>query len=461
MGRTNQALDALIQGFQDGGCAFVANFPGFHSQTLYSGLGGKQISLNERIAYEMAYGASLAGKRSVVTMKGVGLNACADPFLHSVIAGVNAGLVIVVGDDVEVSYSPDRQDSRYFRDFFGGLWLEPVSVEMAYEMAYHAFEWSEKLDIPIVIRYTNQFLTLRGTYKRHSLQNLHRSLPKDREKFISSWNVRGPRLEQKNRVIEKFVEKEFKPIRKLLSHDDNGLIIFGNCQKEIKMTENLKQSQLQIYSYPYAKKDVDAFCKNKKNISIFEQGSSYGANLVENGLFHSYSKIKTHVVSHTGLVPNPENTWVIFDQFSKLFRALKSVKPSYVIGDEGQYTDENTKTIQFCLCMGASVGIGLGMASAGVSYPYSVVGDAAFAFGGLQSLTEAQARGLNMGVIVIDNGGAQSTGGQKVLTDIYNIPVGIPKYVIDYPSKNETQIKSVLEMMKKKGVLSVLFIKNK
>jgi indolepyruvate ferredoxin oxidoreductase alpha subunit len=137
--KTNVAIDTLTRGLLDGGCQFTVNVPGSRSQEIFLGLGGETISMNERVAYELAYGASLSGKRSVVTMKNVGMNASADPFLHSVINGVQAGLVVILSDDVDALSSPERQDSRSYFDLFGGLWLEPNSVQMAYDFARNSF----------------------------------------------------------------------------------------------------------------------------------------------------------------------------------------------------------------------------------------------------------------------------------------------------------------------------------
>jgi indolepyruvate ferredoxin oxidoreductase alpha subunit len=170
MNKNIEALEALCHGLLDGGCNYVTNFPGFYSHDIFSMLRGKHIALNEKVAYEMGFGASLAGARTVVTFKSFGLNVAADPFLNSMVSGINAGLVVILTEDVEVAGSQCRQDSRYYRDFYGGLWFEPTNIQEAYQIAYNAFKWSEELDIPIVIRLTNQFFEISGEYERQKKQ---------------------------------------------------------------------------------------------------------------------------------------------------------------------------------------------------------------------------------------------------------------------------------------------------
>ena len=231
----NQALLTLSQGLLDGGCGYTTCFPGFYSHDLAQLLGEKTIAINEKIAYEMAFGASLAGTRSVACMKNFGLNVAADPFLNSIITGVNAGLVLILTEDVEVEGSQGRQDSRYYRDFFGGLWFEPNSLQYAYNIAYHAFAWSEQLDIPIVIRLTNQFFRLEGTHVRQVAQKQQRSVANAPSKFVvhpGYWRKQRKQLQEKNRAIQKFVEKHYDK-QQFEKSKKVGVIVFGNCQNEV------------------------------------------------------------------------------------------------------------------------------------------------------------------------------------------------------------------------------------
>ena len=109
-------------------------------------------SANEKVGYEEALGASYAGKRSIVTMKHVGLNVAADPFMNSAITGVNGGLIVAVADDPSMHSSQNEQDSRHYADFAKILCLEPADQQEAYDMTRAGFELSERFGIPVMLR---------------------------------------------------------------------------------------------------------------------------------------------------------------------------------------------------------------------------------------------------------------------------------------------------------------------
>ncbi|HBG37553.1 MAG TPA: indolepyruvate ferredoxin oxidoreductase, partial [Treponema sp.] len=104
------------------------------SDQLESSVPIAQWCSNEKTAYESALGASFAGKRSIVTMKHVGLNVAADPFMNSSLVGINGGLVLIVADDPSMHSSQGEQDSRFFADFAMIPCFEPATQQEAYEM---------------------------------------------------------------------------------------------------------------------------------------------------------------------------------------------------------------------------------------------------------------------------------------------------------------------------------------
>ncbi len=157
------SIKALAQGFIDAGIYTAYNFPGFHSHDLFSALGENIISVNEKIAYEFAWGSSIAGARTVVTFKNVGLHDAADPFLNSYYTGINAGLVVVVFDDINLTGSQGVFDSRQFRAITGGIWLEPKTIQECYDYAFNSFKKSEESGLPLIIRMSNTNTQLTGS----------------------------------------------------------------------------------------------------------------------------------------------------------------------------------------------------------------------------------------------------------------------------------------------------------
>ena len=107
---------------------------------------------NEKIALEEALGMSYVGKRAIVSMKSVGLNVAADPFVCSAITGVNGGLITVVADDPGMHSSQNEQDARYYADFAKMPYYEPSSQQEAYDMVKDGFLVSEKYHVPVLMR---------------------------------------------------------------------------------------------------------------------------------------------------------------------------------------------------------------------------------------------------------------------------------------------------------------------
>ena len=115
-----------------------------------------QWCTNEKTAYESALGASFAGRRASVSMKHVGLNVAMDPFVNSALLHIKGGLLVVVADDPGMHSSQDEQDSRCLAEFARVPCLEPADQQEAYDMTREAFELSERLRVPVMLRITTR-----------------------------------------------------------------------------------------------------------------------------------------------------------------------------------------------------------------------------------------------------------------------------------------------------------------
>jgi indolepyruvate ferredoxin oxidoreductase alpha subunit len=122
-------------------------------------------SANEKVAYEEALGMSYAGRRAIVSMKHVGLNVAADPFMNSALTGANGGLVVVPADDPGMHSSQNEQDSRFYADFAKIPCFEPSNHQEAYEMTRRAFDVSEELGIPVMVRLVTRLSHSRSTVR--------------------------------------------------------------------------------------------------------------------------------------------------------------------------------------------------------------------------------------------------------------------------------------------------------
>ncbi len=445
-------LQALIDGLHDGGVQIVTNFPGFKSHELFSGLGGKTTSINEKAAYEIAWGASLAGKRSVVTFKNVGLDDAADPFLNSMLLKINAGLVVVVFDDVEVTGSQSRQDSRHYFDFFGGLWFEPYSTESAYEIALNSFNYSEKLQVPVVIRLTNEVLSKSGSYKRSKIRTATKSLKHDKIRFVVhpvNAKLQNKELENKNLEIRKFVENLYSKATA------SGVIAFGDCEREINALPISRENVFQVYTLPTPNNTLKKNFAKSKEIKVFEQGTSYGAEKVS-AIFSS-----KEVVSNSGDFVDHSKGHIITKNYETMFQALKNTKPQLVVGDLGEYTMDNLHSIDACLCFGSAISVSIGASLAGVKDIFCIIGDAAFLHSGKNVIAEALERNLKLNIIVICNGGSQGTGGQKIPGDLKTQNKSIISFTEIYDDLNVKKFGVLFEQMKKSKQMAILYLVKK
>ncbi|NPV06382.1 MAG: indolepyruvate ferredoxin oxidoreductase subunit alpha [Anaerolineae bacterium] len=153
--------EALALGARAAGVAVATGYPGTPSTEImehfarYPGVRA-QWCVNEKVALEVAIGASLGGARTMVTMKHVGLNVAADPFFAAAYTGVNAGLVVLCADDPGMHSSQGEQDNRNYARFAKVPLLEPSDSQECFDMVGVALDISEEFDIPVLLRTTGR-----------------------------------------------------------------------------------------------------------------------------------------------------------------------------------------------------------------------------------------------------------------------------------------------------------------
>jgi indolepyruvate ferredoxin oxidoreductase alpha subunit len=159
--------EAFARGAQRAGVGFACGYPGTPSTEIIetaATLDGiaAEWCVNEKVALETAVGAALAGVRALVTMKHVGLNVAADPFMTLALTGINAGLVVISADDPGMHSSQNEQDNRRYARFAKVPMLEPSDSQEAYDFVAEAFAVSEEFDTPVLLRSTTRLSHGRG-----------------------------------------------------------------------------------------------------------------------------------------------------------------------------------------------------------------------------------------------------------------------------------------------------------
>jgi len=466
-------------------------------------------SVNEKVAYEEALGVSFAGKRALVSMKHVGLNVAADPFMSSSLTGANGGFVVVAADDPSMHSSQNEQDSRFFAKFAQILCFEPSDHQEAYDMTRQAFDLSERMKIPVMVRMVTRLAHSRSGVRPGEPRSQNSLKPGARQ----CWTLLPTNARVQFRKILDLQSKllEFangSPFNRLVPGPIGsrlGIITSGIAYNYVM--ENIgdvepKPSILKVSTYPIPEGLIKTLMNSAETILVAEEGYPLiegtlkgffgiaGKNLVGklSGHLPLAGELSPEVVRRAmDLKPLPTQKVGDFklssrppqlcqgcphaDTFNALKKALKGYPGSTIFSDIGCYTlgyYPPYNAVDSCVCMGASVGMAKGGAEAGIHPSIAVIGDSTFGHSGMTSLLSAAAFNTNMVLIVLDNCTVAMTGGQpsfatgeRLLKIIEG--VGVPKEhirVIEPLPKNlETNAGILKEEIQHPGISVVVSVR--
>ena len=458
-------------------------------------------STNEKTAMEEALGMSFCGKRAIVSMKHVGLNVAADPFINSAFTGANGGLIVVAADDPSMHSSQNEQDSRFYADFAMIPVLEPANQQEAYDMAKYGFELSEKFNIPILLRFVTRLSHSRGVVevdKEPLAQNtLH--YPANKEQWVlmpASSRKRNKRLIEDYKHLQEASEKS--PYNTYTDNIDKtlGIIASGiayNYLQEV-FEGKVPYPVLKISQYPLPVNLINALVDKCDALLILEEGQPFIEKKVRGELDINlkpiYGKL-TGEVERTGeLDPdkvketfirikeeecglkndetNPISEKVVSrppalcqgcghrDVFQALNEVLKEYQNPKVFGDIGCYTLgylSPFNAIDTCVDMGASITMAKGAADAGQHPSVAVIGDSTFTHSGMTGLLDAVNENSPITVIITDNLTTGMTGGQDSqgtgkLEDIC-LGIGVDKNHMVTVASHPNNLDEMKELFKK------------
>ena len=451
----NYLIQALADGIKDAGCAHFANYPGFHANELHAALNAPHTSTDEKNALAFAWGCSMAGERAAVSFKNVGLNDAADAFLGAHFVGCRAGLVLVLFDDCDIQHSQSRIDMRPYYLIYGGLWLEPRSVPEAYIFAKKAFAYSEKFQIPVVVRVTNILYDMGlmpATWERSKepvavFEPLQRY--SDRSPFVvhpsEAWRMENE-LEEKNRSIREFVETLYVD----QPEECSPQIICGAKRNAMAV------SPFRIFTLPIPVSAIKKrFSKySLSEVTVYEHGGiPFMSRLISEALRDDCC-ISHMMTPPKSFRPKYHNN----DFMEKLFSILRSIPGSIVCGDLGTFTMDPGRTLQLCLCYGVSPAVAMGVAEASHDGQriFCVTGDGAYLHSGQQCLYEMAERQENITIFVLENGGTAGTGGQHIPGDLYHAPAGVGIHELDYQSCTKESLTGFVNALPQHGINLVI-----
>ncbi|MDE3091635.1 MAG: indolepyruvate ferredoxin oxidoreductase subunit alpha, partial [Chloroflexota bacterium] len=227
---------AIARGAWEAGVMFASSYPGTPATEILESLTHypevkAQWAVNEKVAFDEAMGAAIAGVRAFAPMKHVGLNVAADSFMVFPYAGTNAGFVILSADDPGTHSSQNEQDNRFFAKFGKVPLLEPSDTQEAKDYMKLAFEMSEQFETPVMVRITMRLAHTKGLVEfGERVAFPKKPFVKDNLKWVVppfAKAHRGP-LENKMRALEQFAETfPLNVVEKGTGKADYGVITSG------------------------------------------------------------------------------------------------------------------------------------------------------------------------------------------------------------------------------------------
>lgn len=462
--------ETIALGAWEAGVRVVTSYPGSPSSGVIGELvklskGGGiviQWSANEKVALEVAIGASISRLRSLVGMKAVGLNVALDPLMVANLTGVGAGLVLVVGDDPGAWGSQNEEDSRLLGAFAEIPILEPSSPQEGYEMVKFAFQLSESHQTPVMVRIIREYAVSKGAVKHGPRMEPARGkgFLRERERWISLPITVVPNHCRIHKRLETLAQEFSSSLFNALEgYGNKGIIATGySYTKTVKALEALPSQPIPILKlgalYPLPDALVERFLERIDEVLVVEENEPFIEPMVRalaqgRGLgTRVYGKSTRHLLwegeitqgnlsrdlSRFLLGQDPgENAFLeerkpmpsreglcegcpyipAFDTFLEVVKELGIPRP-IITCDPGCAVRANLPPYELLdvkYCMGSSISIAAGIS---LSNPpervMALVGDSSFFHTAVNALMDAVHHQANILVLVLDNGTTALTG---------------------------------------------------
>jgi len=454
--------ESLAQGAIDAGLSGAYAYPGTPSTeiTAYI-LRSPQVAAgeircawtaNEKTALEAALGMSYGGKRAMASMKHVGLNVAADPFINSAISGIHGGLIINVADDPSMHSSQNEQDSRVYLNLAMLPCIEPASQQEAYQAPALAFALSEKYRIPVMIRLTTRLCHSRATITTgDSHERNEFSFPDDPKRFILLPALaRRSYAELLDRQVDFIHESETSLFTEYFKGTDlsMGIMACGTAYHYVReiVGDNCLHPILKIGQYPLPNALIERMMAECNRILVFEDGYPYleaklrGLPVRETpviqgrltghlprtgelspGVVAEAFGLAPPVINEPSTVPAPRPPALCpgcphGDTCNALNAVLKAGDANgRVFSDIGCYTLSAMppyESIDTCVEMGSSITMAKGASQAGLHPSVALIGDSTFTHSGMTGLLDCVNENANVTVVIVDNLTIAMTGGQ-------------------------------------------------
>ncbi|AEK19417.1 indolepyruvate ferredoxin oxidoreductase, alpha subunit [Methanococcus maripaludis X1] len=439
--------EAVARGAYEAGVLVATAYPGTPSTEITEHISkypeiNSEWSVNEKVALEVAIGSAIAGARTVVSMKHVGLNVAADPLMTVAYTGINAGLLIIVADDPSMHSSQNEQDTRYYGIFSKIPVLEPSDSQECKDFVKLGLEISEKFDTPVILRLSTRVSHSQSLVELEEKEKIELK-PYD---YNPSKYVSAPANAKKRRI---FIEERLKELSNFADSSDVNKIEYANKKIGIITSgvaytyakEAVSDASFLKFgmSYPLPEEKIKEFVQNCDKVYVFEELEpifeqkirSMGLNVIGKEIFPIVGELSSEIIRNALL----NESKIVIEKIEDLpqrppvlcpgchhrgpFYVLKKLK-LHVAGDIGCYTlggFEPLNAIDTTICMGASIGMAHGFEMArGKEFAkksVAVIGDSTFWHSGVTGLIDIVYNKGHGTVIILDNSITAMTGHQE------------------------------------------------
>lgn len=449
--------EAVARGAWEAGVELAAAYPGTPSTEIIETLAAlpgvyAEWSSNEKVALEVALGASMTGRRALAAMKHVGLNVAADSLMTTGLVGVKAGLVIAVSDDVGYASSQNEQDTRFWGRFVHLPILEPADAAEAHAMTREAFDLSERFEVPVLLR-----LTTRVSHVKRAVTTGPREAPdprrhgyqKDAARWVTTPNHVGRRLRLRaERNVALAREAADSRWNRFEAGADRGIgfVVSGPTYHVVREAFPRAPLVKLGFSHPLPVALVAKLADRVERILVAEEVEpivetelkAAGITVHGKDVLPLHGEITAPVLERavkrllgdeaadagaprrTEVFPRPP-TLCTGCPYLGVYFWLGQLKDAIICGDIGCYTlgwGSPWNAMDSVISMGASLGVAHGMAKAFAGDPaarpvLAVIGDSTFLHGGMPALANLTYHGGNVTLLLLDNRSTAMTGGQN------------------------------------------------
>lgn len=437
--------EAVAHGAWEAGACVGVGYPGTPStQALehFATLPGTyaEWAPNEKVALEVAAGVSLAGKRSFVTMKHVGLNVAADPLFTLAYTGVRGGLVVLVADDPGMHSSQNEQDSHNYGPFARVPVLDPADSAEARAFTIAAFDLSERFDLPVLVR-----STVRVSHAKSLVELGERVEPAEPEAYrtdVAKWVMMPHMARARRRDLDERIARlrrfaETSGLNRVEMRDTAlGVICAGVVYHHVREALPEASTFKLGMTYPLPEGALRAFAASVDRVVVVEEADTFLARsvaalgiplasvplpadgeLTPGTIRAAFGREVAPTRTPVGDVPPRPPLMCPGCPHRPVFAALRKLR-AVVTGDIGCYTLgalPPLAAMDTCVCMGASVGMAHGVELAGGAGDRpvcAVIGDSTFAHSGIPGLINTVYNGGSGTVAILDNRTTAMTGHQ-------------------------------------------------